>query len=279
MKENRNVSEIINANVEVHTRMAKTYNENEPHFRPENQAKVRKILETLNPSSGKGRMLDLGCGTGFMINLAKDLYSKIDGVDVTQAMLDRVDISSGNITLHNTVVENLPFESNSFDLVTAYSFLHHLEDYKLVLKEAYRVLKTGGILYIDLEPNRLFWQQMVGLDKSSGKNYSDIVKKEIKSVLYVAEEVEKNWKINKDIFRKAEYIKEYMGGIEPSQFERETNQIGFRQCNTRFEWFLGQGTILHGQSLEASETVDAYLRDVLPLSQHLYKYLQFILKK
>ncbi len=120
---------------------------------------------------------------------------------------------------------------------------------------------------------------MVGLDKSSGKNYSDIVKKEIKSVLYVAEEVEKNWKINKDIFRKAEYIKEYMGGIEPSQFERETNQIGFRQCNTRFEWFLGQGTILHGQSLEASETVDAYLRDVLPLSQHLYKYLQFILKK
>lgn len=279
MKENLKVSEIVKANVEVHSRMAESYNQNEPHFRPENQTKVRKVLETLNPASGKERMLDLGCGTGFMINLAKDLYPEIHGVDVTQAMLDKVDTSSGNITLHNIIAEKLPFEPNSFDLVTAYSFIHHLEDYKLVLKEAYRVLKPEGILYIDLEPNKLFWEKMVELDKLKNKDYSDIIKREIQSVLYVAEDVETNFELDREVFRKAEYIKEFMGGIDPSEFESETNQIGFRECNTKFEWFLGQGAILHGQSLEDSETVDAYLRRIFPLSQNLYKYLQFILKK
>ena len=36
---------------------------------------------------------------------------------------------------------------------------------------------------------------------------------------------------------------------------------------------------MHGQSVEASETVEAYLRRTLPLSGHLFKYLQFMVRK
>ena len=36
---------VVQANIEVHTRMADSYNRNEPHFRPENQEKVREILQ------------------------------------------------------------------------------------------------------------------------------------------------------------------------------------------------------------------------------------------
>ena len=82
--------EVIEANIQVHTRMADSYNRNEPHYRPENRAKVRSKLEEMRRRFGSARLVDLGCGTGFVIDLAKDLFGAIDGVDVTQAMLDRV---------------------------------------------------------------------------------------------------------------------------------------------------------------------------------------------
>lgn len=153
------LSEVVKANVAVHTLMADSYNTNEPHFRPENQAKVRRNIEQVKQTTNGNRLLDIGCGTGFIINLAKDLFAEIHGVDITQAMLSKIDTSVGNITLHNTIAEKLPFEDGYFDVVTAYSFIHHLEDYRPVLSEVKRVLKPEGIFYIDLEPNKLFWEK------------------------------------------------------------------------------------------------------------------------
>jgi ubiquinone/menaquinone biosynthesis C-methylase UbiE len=136
-------SDVIRANVEVHSRLVEVY-KNEPHFRPENQAKVRDMLVGLRQRAPGGKLLDIGCGTGFIINLARDVFDDIHGVDVTPAMLAKIDTSRGNITLHNTSAERLPFGHAEFDVVTGYSFLHHLEDFRPVLGEVFRVLKPGG---------------------------------------------------------------------------------------------------------------------------------------
>lgn len=272
------LSEVVNANVAVHTLMADIYN-NEPHFRPENQNKVRRNIEYLKQTTNGNRLLDIGCGTGFIINLAKDLFDEVHGVDITQAMLDKVDLSTGNITLHNTVAEKLPFEDSHFEVVTAYSFLHHLEDYRPVLAEVKRVLKPRGIFYVDLEPNKLFWEKMVDLEKSNIANLSDIVVKEIDSVLHTDERVEREFELEQGVFSKAEYIKSILGGIDPKDFESDAKTIGFKECKTQFEWFLGQGAVLHDQSSEDAAKIEAYLKRVLPLSEHLFKYLQFILVK
>ena len=72
-------SDVIRANVEVHSRMVEVYAK-EPHFRPENQAKVRGVLADLRTRAKGGKLLDLGCGTGFIINLARDLFDEIHGV-------------------------------------------------------------------------------------------------------------------------------------------------------------------------------------------------------
>ena len=52
-------------------------------------------------------------------------------------MLDRVDTSPGNIFLHNAAAEETPFDSGRFHLVTAYSFLHHTDDFQRVMREAH----------------------------------------------------------------------------------------------------------------------------------------------
>jgi ubiquinone/menaquinone biosynthesis C-methylase UbiE len=274
-------SEVIKANIDVHTMMADTYNSKEPHFRPENKAKVRANLEALKAKGG-GRLLDIGCGTGFIIDLAKDLFLEIRGVDVTQAMLDRVDVSSGNITLLNCSAEKLPYSDNYFDVITAYAFLHHVEDYRKIIKEAFRVLKRGGSFYIDLEPNSVFWTAMEDLDRARKDHkfpLSDIVLKEIDSVLYTDDRVEKEFGIEKDVFNKAEYTKSILGGIDPTQFMEDTRSVGFSECAVSYEWFLGQGAIIHGQSMQDAVIVENYLKKVLPLSRGLFKYLKFILVK
>lgn len=274
-------NEVIEANIKVHTTMAETYNNAEPHFRPENKAQVLEQLQRLRLISG-GRLLDVGCGTGFIIDMAKTIFDELHGVDVTQAMLDRVDLSSGNITLHNAPAENLPFKDGYFDLVTSYAFIHHVYNYEDVLKEVYRVLRPGGVAYIDLEPNRAFWDAMTHLQRSTDfdkQTWSAIVAKEIDSVLHTGERVEIEYGIEKSVFDNAEYTKTVMGGIDALQFEQAMKRIGFSECETTYLWFLGQGTVMHTMSFDAAKLVDQYLRQVLPLSKHLFKYLRFVLKK
>jgi len=270
-------SDIIQANIDVHSRMAGTYNSAEPHFRPENQAKVRGILEDLSKRCGGARLLDLGCGTGFILGLAKDLFSELHGVDVTQAMLDKVDCSSGNIFLHKAPAEKLPFPDQAFDLVTSYSFIHHVFDTQAVLREAHRVLRPGGMLYIDLEPNRLFWEHLSTLPKD--QPLSPMLKKAHASVAEVDAKVQQQYGIPKDVFNKAEYGKSILGGLAAREIEQHARAIGFVRCEAQYDWFLGQGDVMHGQSFEAAAMVEQYLRSISPLSDHLFKYIRFILTK
>ncbi|HFU74951.1 MAG TPA: class I SAM-dependent methyltransferase, partial [Arcobacter sp.] len=251
-------NKIIEANIEVHTKMADSYN-NEPHFKMENQNKVKNILIELQKSINGKNLLDVGCGTGFIINLAKDLFEEIHGIDATQAMLDKVDISSGNITLHNGVAENLPFDNETFNMVSSYAFLHHLEDYSLVLKEVYRVLKNGGIYYIDLDPNKHFWDSIAHLDKSEQNKYSKIVQREIDSVLHTDEKVMEEFGIEPEIFNNAEYTKSILGGIDPEVLKKIALEIGYSKVEYKYDWFLGQGNIMHEHSFDEATKIDNFL--------------------
>lgn len=272
---------IIDANILVHTAMASTYNENEPHFKAENKAVVRKHLERLRSSSGP-RLLDVGCGTGFIISIAGDLFSEIHGVDITQAMLDRVEHGSANVTLHRALAEKMPFSDGYFDAASAYSFIHHLTDYADVLREVHRVLKPGGTFYVDLDPNRAFWSAVNAAQKtlaSSGDTPSAIMAREIDSVLHTDDRVEIEFGISSETFNLAENYKDILGGIDPEDFRETALSAGFTKCEVGYYWYLGQGAIMHGQSPEQASVVEAYLMRALPVSAPLFKYLRFFLTK
>lgn len=273
-------SATIQANILLHSRAAANYDESEPHFRPENRAKVRAMLQSLRARLRQehltGDMLDLGCGTGFMIGLAHDLFDEVHGVDVTTAMLDRVDTSPGNITLHHAAAEETPFDEGRFALVTAYSFLHHTDDFEAVLREAYRVLAPGGLMYIDLEPNRLFWEAAAPLGKLDPKSLTPMVAKARSAVVETYDRVEQELDLPARTLEKAEPTKDKIGKAELKEAAR---RAGFRECTVRHQWFLGQGEIMHGESPADAGVIEAYLRGASPLSDHLFKYLQAVLVK
>lgn len=269
---------VIEANIEVHTRMAERYNDAEPHYRPENRAKVRAVLEALRAQCPGGRLLDLGCGTGFVLDLARGIFDSLHGVDVTPAMLERVD-RAGGVRLWRAAAEALPFADGSFDLVSAYSFLHHAEDIWRVLSEGARVLAPGGILYADLEPHKAFWERMAALPPGDAPELPAVVKKARDSVTQMDAQVEREYGIAQQTFRMAEYSKAIRGGIDGQEVCRRAPSLGFARCTVRPVWFVGQAEVMHGRSFAEADRIDEYLRSISPLADSVFKYLQIVLVK
>jgi ArsR family transcriptional regulator len=106
-------------------------------------------------------LLDLGTGTGRLLELFAPLYARAVGIDsstdmlaVARANLDRAGIGHAQIRLGD--IYNLPFARNSFDVVTVHQVLHYLDDPERALREAARVLRPGGrLLAVDFAPHAL----------------------------------------------------------------------------------------------------------------------------
>ena len=272
--------EVIQANIELHTRLSSDYNTCEPHFRNENIEKVDARLKEAINQAGTQRLLDLGCGTGFMINIAKKYVKEIIGVDVTQAMMDKVDKSgSAKITLINHDTGSVKLENESFNVVTGYSFLHHLYDIVPTIQTAYSALKKGGILYCDLDPNYYFWEKINSLERNG--QYDPIVKREIEMVTYKDEDIQSQFGVNKDVFNSAEYGKNIAGGFKEEELRNVLKKVGFSAVEIFYYWYIGQGQLINNESFEKeerfkyAEVMNNQLQHILPLSRHLFKYLGF----
>jgi ArsR family transcriptional regulator len=106
-------------------------------------------------------LLDLGTGTGRLLELFAPLYARAVGMDasadmlaVARANLDRAGIANAQVRLGD--IHNLPFGRNSFDVVTIHQVLHYLDDPERALAEAARVLRPGGrLLVVDFAPHEL----------------------------------------------------------------------------------------------------------------------------
>ena len=95
------------------------------------------------------KLLDIGCGTGYLINmLSKDYNAEFTGLDLSPEMIKQAKSKNiKNATFVEGRSDELPFEDNTFNIVTCSQSFHHYPETNKPMKEAWRVLKTGG-LYI-----------------------------------------------------------------------------------------------------------------------------------
>lgn len=272
--------QVVNANIKLHTTLANEYKGTEPHYRPENIERVKNILINLQQQTNGSKLLDIGCGMGFIIDIAKDYFDYINGVDITPAMINKVNTEHNNckISLDLADTASLPFEDNTFDVCTAHALLHHLDEITPTLKEVFRVLKPGGIFYSDLDPNYYFWKYINDLPENI--NYNEVITREIQAVKYKDLEFAKEFNIEKDLLYSAEHLKHVQGGFKEEDIIDTCNNIGFNSTSIRYEWFLGEGKYLHDPLTSNSiDTLRLYLKEILPLSRHLYKYISFYTEK
>jgi len=104
-------------------------------------------------------MLDLGAGTGRMLELLAPLAERAVGVDQSPAMLNvaRTNLERAglrHVQMRQGDLYALPVERNGYDLVTIHQVLHYLDDPGRAVREAAHALAPGGrLLIIDFAPH------------------------------------------------------------------------------------------------------------------------------
>ncbi len=106
-----------------------------------------------------GAMLDLGAGTGRMLELFAPQFRRGVGVDLSREMLDvaRANLERAGISHAQVRHGDLfaaPVEHGAFDLVIMHQVLHYLDDPVVAIREAARFLRPAGrLVIVDFAPH------------------------------------------------------------------------------------------------------------------------------
>ena len=158
--------EQIELNVRKYRRAHRRYEAKHPEiFNPIEQARLRAGLAEAIAAIDSGRRppvaLDLGCGSGNLTRHLLELGCDVVAADVSPDFLRQVEARFGDTGSLRTLRlngEDLDgFADGAVDLVCAYSVLHHIPDYLRAVDEAARVVRPGGVLYLDHEANDNFY--------------------------------------------------------------------------------------------------------------------------
>lgn len=107
---------------------------------------IQKILEQY--ASKSATLLDIGCSTGHLFHLAQKagyVKDNVWGVDIDDY---RADTITTNLKICDVNKENLPFDDESFDVVTAIYVVEHLENPLHFFRECSRILRKDGVCII-----------------------------------------------------------------------------------------------------------------------------------
>jgi len=118
---------------------------------------IRQILQCRLGGHTRPKILDVGCGTGGMLPLLEE-FGEVVGIDHSSDAI-RFCQKRGGSEVKLGSVESLPFAPKSFELVTMFDLLEHLEDDRQALRESFRVLKEGGYLLLTVPAYPFLWSE------------------------------------------------------------------------------------------------------------------------
>jgi 2-polyprenyl-6-hydroxyphenyl methylase / 3-demethylubiquinone-9 3-methyltransferase len=106
------------------------------------------------------RILDVGCGAGFLANELARHGHDVTGLDSSEPTLEvaRRHDSMGTVDYRCGDAYNMPFGNGTFDVACAMDFLEHVENPELIVGEISRVLRAGGLFFFyTFNRNLLSW--------------------------------------------------------------------------------------------------------------------------
>lgn len=132
--------------------------------------RLRAIRRGVRSASGRGRLLELGCGYGFVLDtLSCDGHFRaIFGADLSRPSLERAASRlKGRVPLAQVDAAAPPFRAGAFDAILITEVLEHVPDPPGILKEASGLLAPGGVLVVTA-PNEALINRLKALLKKSG---------------------------------------------------------------------------------------------------------------
>ncbi len=152
---------VLNENILVHALENREYLHRHPEQtnffqRSHLTETINRVVDLLPDNSSK--VLDLGCGTGYLFLEFLKKEFEVTGIDLSPEMISALEekiptnLKSKANLINSNALDYLEEKRNVFSLVTMSAFLHHLFDYKPVLRSACSALQKGGALLIFFEP-------------------------------------------------------------------------------------------------------------------------------
>jgi len=111
--------------------------------------RIGRLLRTLSKFSGvtEGcRLLDVGCSSGALLNVAREIGFDVQGVEPSSGPAQTA-IKSG-FSVFNGYLQDANFADDRFDVVTMMEVIEHLTEPLAVIREIFRILRPGGVLAI-----------------------------------------------------------------------------------------------------------------------------------
>ena len=116
------------------------------------RAKARLVRELIAEKLGtsKPAMLDVGCGVGSFHPLLHSMVSRLSGIDVSAQSIAQARAGNDHADYQAFDGKTIPYNSGSFDLVTAICVLHHVlpAQWPSFIAEMRRVVRPGGLVCI-----------------------------------------------------------------------------------------------------------------------------------
>jgi 2-polyprenyl-3-methyl-5-hydroxy-6-metoxy-1,4-benzoquinol methylase len=116
------------------------------YFSPITEQRYEALLDSLEPYRKTNKILDIGSGYGFFLEVAKRKGWEVYGTELSDKTV-KVCTSKG-IEMLKGEITNDSFESGMFDVIVAIELLEHINYPKEFVKQAKRLLRPGGKVYL-----------------------------------------------------------------------------------------------------------------------------------
>jgi SAM-dependent methyltransferase len=105
-------------------------------------------LTALAQATGAQRILEVGCGTGHWLGSLGSLQARLYGLDLSTGMLRQAQQRPVPYALVRGRAGQPPFAAGTLDLIACINAIHHFEEPQAFVREAQRLLRTGGTLVV-----------------------------------------------------------------------------------------------------------------------------------
>lgn len=106
------------------------------------------VVQLLNPREGE-RILDLGCGTGYLTNVIAQAGARVIGIDKSPAMIERARAAYPDLDFRILAATDFHFNF-PFDAVFSNATLHWVLDKENAIDNIYHALRPGGRLVLEM---------------------------------------------------------------------------------------------------------------------------------
>jgi SAM-dependent methyltransferase len=121
------------------------------------RAILRRLLSHWLPPSPGRRILDIGCGTGAMLELLQT-FGQVEGLDFSPQALDHCRRRIGTtVELHEGAFPDYLPVGRLYDVITAFDVLEHLANPAVALRRMRRALVSKGMLFCTVPAFQFLW--------------------------------------------------------------------------------------------------------------------------